>query len=96
MAKVNIDIVDFEYTYEVIRNRYPSLSMAYIKDTEVFGIQIEVQGPLEDLTRFMADEYCDGMHAEDAEFYMNLIEAQYTNQWEHDNMLPQLNMRKLK
>lgn len=74
MAKVNIDIVDFEYTYEVIRNRYPSLSMTYIKDTEVFGIQIEIQGPLEDLTRFMADEYCDGMYAEDAEFYMGLIQ----------------------
>lgn len=74
MANVNIDIVDFEYTYEVIRNRYPSLSMAYIKDTEFCSIQIEVQGPLEDLTRFMSDEYCDGMHIEDAEFYMNLIQ----------------------
>ena len=49
--------------------------MAYIKDTEVFGIQIEVQGPLEDITRFMQNEYCDGMHPEDAKFYMNLIEA---------------------
>ncbi|WMU95647.1 ssDNA binding protein [Yersinia phage vB_YenM_P8] len=75
MAKVNIDIVDFEYTYEVIRNRYPSLSMTYIKDTVFFGIQIEVQGPLEDITRFMQNEYCDGMYPEDTKFYMNLIEA---------------------
>lgn len=75
MAKVNIDIVDFEYTYEVIRNRYPSLCMTYIKDTQFFSIQIEVQGPLKDLTRFIQNEYCEGMHPEDAEFYMGLIQA---------------------
>ena len=74
MAKVNIDIVDFEYTYEVIRNRYPSLSMTYIKDTQFFSIQIEVQGPLEDLISFMTNEYCDGMYPEDAKFYMGLIQ----------------------
>ncbi|ADI55553.1 hypothetical protein [Escherichia phage IME08] len=74
MAKVNIDIVDFEYTYEVIRNRYPSLVMTHIKDTQFCSMQIEVQGPLEDLTRFMAVEYCDGMHPEDAKFYMGLIQ----------------------
>lgn len=73
MANVNIDIVDFEYTYEVIRNRYPSLVMTYTKDVGC-SMQIEVQGPLEDLTRFMSDEYCDGMDAEDAEFYMGLIQ----------------------
>lgn len=73
MSKINIDIVDFEYTYEVIRNRYPSLVMTYIKDVGC-SMQIEVQGPLEDLTRFMADEYCDGMDSEDAEFYMGLIQ----------------------
>lgn len=74
MAKVNIDIVDFEYTYEVIRNRYPSLVMTHIKDTQFCSMQIEVQGPLEDLTRFMAYEYCDGMHPEDTKFYMGLIQ----------------------
>jgi hypothetical protein len=76
MAKVNIDIVDFEYTYEVIRNRYPSLSMTYIKDTVFFGIQIEVQGPLEDITRFMQNEYCDGMYPEDAECLDECLRAE--------------------
>ena len=32
MAKVDIDIVDFEYIEEIIRNRYPELSITSIHD----------------------------------------------------------------
>ncbi|APC45137.1 hypothetical protein SH7_0232 [Shigella phage SH7] len=74
MAKVDIDIVDFEYIEEVIRNRYPELSITSVQDSNFWSIQIVIEGPLEDLTRFMANEYCDGMDSEDAEFYMGLIE----------------------
>ncbi|EPU8480444.1 hypothetical protein ACVZZJ_005530, partial [Escherichia coli] len=74
MAKVDIDIVDFEYIEEIIRNRYPELSITSVQDSKFWSIQIVVEGPLEDLTRFMANEYCDGMDSEDAEFYMGLIE----------------------
>ncbi|UDY80633.1 hypothetical protein [Shigella phage CT01] len=74
MAKVDIDIVDFEYIEEIIRNRYPELSITRVQDSKFWSIQIVIEGPLEDLTRFMANEYCDGMDAEDAEFYMGLIE----------------------
>ncbi|CAA7537780.1 Frd3 [Escherichia phage vB_EcoM_C2-3] len=74
MAKVDIDIVDFEYIEEIIRNRYPGLSITSVQDSKFWSIQIVIEGPLEDLTRFMANEYCDGMDSEDAEFYMGLIE----------------------
>ncbi|ULF50299.1 hypothetical protein CPTSV76_036 [Enterobacteria phage SV76] len=74
MAKVDIDIVDFEYIEEIIRNRYPELSITSVQDSKFWSIQIVIEGPLEDLTRFMANEYCDGMDSEDAEFYMGLIE----------------------
>ena len=74
MAKVDIDIVDFEYIEEIIRNRYPELSITNVQDSKFWSIQIVIEGPLEDLTRFMANEYCDGMDSEDAEFYMGLIE----------------------
>ena len=74
MAKVDIDIVDFEYIEEIIRNRYSELSITSVQDSKFWSIQIVVEGPLEDLTRFMANEYCDGMDSEDAEFYMGLIE----------------------
>ena len=74
MAKVDIDIVDFEYIKEIIRNRYPELSITSVQDSKFWSIQIVIEGPLEDLTRFMANEYCDGMDSEDAEFYMGLIE----------------------
>ena len=73
MAKVNIDIVDFEYIEEIIRNRYPELRILHTCDTK-WSIQIVIEGPLEVLERFMANEYCDGMDSEDAEFYMGLIE----------------------
>lgn len=73
MAKVDIDIVDFEYIEEIIRNRYPELSITSVQDSKFWSIQIVIEGPLEDLTRFMANEYCDGMDSEDAEFYMGLI-----------------------
>ena len=74
MVKVDIDIVDFEYIEEIIRNRYPELSITSVQDSKFWSIQIVIEGPLEDLTRFMANEYCDGMDSEDAEFYMGLIE----------------------
>ncbi|EFG4055676.1 hypothetical protein BOT46_005273 [Escherichia coli] len=74
MAKVDIDIVDFEYIEEIIRNRYPELSITSVQDSKFWSIQIVIEGPLEDLTCFMANEYCDGMDSEDAEFYMGLIE----------------------
>ncbi|ENW7449898.1 hypothetical protein ACFL8V_004581, partial [Salmonella enterica] len=74
MAKVDIDIVDFEYIEEIIRNRYPELRITNVQDSKFWSIQIVIEGPLEDLTRFMANEYCDGMDSEDAEFYMGLIE----------------------
>ena len=74
MAKVDIDIVDFEYIEEIVRNRYPELSITNVQDSKFWSIQIVIEGPLEDLTRFMANEYCDGMDSEDAEFYMGLIE----------------------
>lgn len=74
MAKVDIDIVDFEYIEEIIRNRYSELSITSVQDSKFWSIQIVIEGPLEDLTRFMANEYCDGMDSEDAEFYMGLIE----------------------
>ncbi len=74
MAKVDIDIVDFEYIEEIIRNRYPELSITSVQDSKFWSIQIVIEGPLEDLTRFMANEYCDGMDSEDTEFYMGLIE----------------------
>lgn len=74
MAKVDIDIVDFEYIEEIIRNRYPELRITSVQDSKFWSIQIVIEGPLEDLTRFMANEYCDGMDSEDAEFYMGLIE----------------------
>lgn len=74
MAKVDIDTVDFEYIEEIIRNRYPELSITSVQDSKFWSIQIVIEGPLEDLTRFMANEYCDGMDSEDAEFYMGLIE----------------------
>lgn len=74
MAKVDIDIVDFEYIEEIIRNRYPELRIMRVQDSKFWSIQIAIEGPLEHLERFMANEYCDGMDAEDAEFYMGLIE----------------------
>ncbi|ANH49632.1 hypothetical protein PE37_0028 [Escherichia phage PE37] len=74
MAKVDIDIVDFEYIEEIIRNRYPELSITSVQDSKFWSIQIVIEGPLEVLERFMANEYCDGMDAEDTEFYMGLIE----------------------
>lgn len=74
MAKVDIDIVDFEYIEETIRNRYPELSITSVQDSKFWSIQIVIKGPLEDLTLFMANEYCDDMGSEDAEFYMGLIE----------------------
>lgn len=74
MAKVDIDIVDFEYIEEIIRNRYPELSITSVQDSKFWSIQIVIEGPLEDLTRFMTNEYCDGMYPEDAKFYMGLIQ----------------------
>ena len=74
MAKVDIDIVDFEYIEEIIRNRYPELSITSVQDSKFWSIQIAIEGPLEALERFMANEYCDGMDSEDAEFYMGQIE----------------------
>lgn len=75
MAKVDIDIVDFEYIEEIIRNRYTRLSITSIHDDPNYcNFSIVIEGPLEVLERFMANEYCDGMDAEDAEFYMGLIE----------------------
>lgn len=69
MAKVDIDVVDFEYVEEVIRVRFPELHI----ESESHS-SIVIQGPLAEVTRFMKDEYCEGMDLEDAEYYMSFIE----------------------
>lgn len=74
MARVDIDIVDFEYIEEIIRNRYPELSITSVQDSKFWSIQIVIEGPLNRLKQFMVNEYCDGMDAEDVEFYTGFIE----------------------
>lgn len=75
MARVDIDIVDFEYIEEIIRNRYPELRIVSVQDDPNYcNVSVVIEGPLEILTRFMEVEYCEGMEPEDKEFYMGLIE----------------------
>ncbi|AEO97163.1 hypothetical protein [Salmonella phage vB_SenM-S16] len=73
MASVDIDVVDFEYIEEVIRNRYPELRIANSQNSKSWNINVVINGPLKAINRFMEIEYCEGMEPEDKMFYMGLI-----------------------
>ncbi|AIA80005.1 hypothetical protein JS09_038 [Escherichia phage vB_EcoM_JS09] len=73
MAKVSIDVVDYEYTEEVIRNRHPEVHIDSVQDSKFWTTELNLSGPYEAVKKFMVEEYCEGMHPEDAKFYVNLI-----------------------
>ncbi|QYW08368.1 single stranded DNA-binding protein [Enterobacteria phage phiC600P9] len=74
MAKIDIDVVDFEYIEEIIRNRYPELRITSALNDPNCNVSVVIEGPLNRLKQFMVNEYCDGMDAEDVEFYTGFIE----------------------
>ncbi|QWY13409.1 hypothetical protein [Escherichia phage vB_EcoM-ZQ3] len=73
MATVSIDVVDYEYTEEVIRSRHPEVRIDSVQDSKFWTTELNLSGPYEAVKKFMVEEYCEGMHPEDAEFYVNLI-----------------------
>lgn len=74
MAKIDIDVVDFEYIEEIIRNRYPELRITSALNDPNCNVSVVIEGPLNRLKQFMVNEYCDGIDAEDVEFYTGFIE----------------------
>ena len=46
MAKVSIDVVDYEHTEEVIRNRHPEVHIDSVQDSKFWTTELNLSGSL--------------------------------------------------